>query len=606
MKGKGKPVKPTRPTAGTSWELYRRIFEFIKPYWRLGIVAIVAMILAAAGQTAFAWIIQPLVDGTFIEQDPAARVWVPLGLVAIFLYYGATTFASDYTVAWIGRKVVKDIRQAVFEQYLRLPAAFFDRHSPGTLLAKLTYNVNQISSAASRAIVVLIRDSFTVLFLMAYMAYLSGWLVLIVFTLAPVVALVITGANRQFRKISRRMQRSVGDYAQIAEDGIRGQAEVKIFGATDYEAARFDDTNTRFHRQAMRHKAVQAAAQPLSQLGAIIALAVIVYLATMDVILEAITPGGMISFIAAMLLMLPPLKRIVGVNAAIQKALAAGESVFEVLDTPAEPDHGQRPLEDTRGHIEFRHVGFRYPTSHEQVLKDINLTVEPGQTVALVGRSGSGKTSLARLLPRFYEIEEGEIRLDGHPIQEYRLRDLRAQMALVSQHVVLFNDTLGHNIAYGLNREPSLDELREAARAANALDFIDELPDGFDTIVGENGIMLSGGQRQRVAIARAILKDAPILILDEATSALDTESEQKIQNALERLMENRTTLVIAHRLSTIENADRIVVLDQGRIIEAGTHAELLERNGHYAALQMAQFEETPEPPEHADDDTPAP
>jgi len=593
MKGKGKDVKPTRPTAGASWDLYKRIFAFVKPYWRLGIVAIVAMILAAAGQTAFAWIIQPLVDGTFIEQDPNARIWVPLGLVAIFVFYGFTTFASDYTVAWIGRKVVKDIRQAVFEQYLRLPGAFFDRHSPGTLLAKLTYNVNQISSAASRAVVVLIRDSFTVVFLLAYMAYLSGWLVLIVFSLAPVVGLVITGANRKFRKISRRMQSSVGDYAQIAEDGIRGQAEVKIFGATDYEAARFDKTNTRFHRQAMRHKAVQAAAQPLSQLGAIVALAVIVYLATMDIILETITPGGMISFIAAMLLMLPSLKRIVGVNAAIQKALAAGESVFEVLDTPPESDLGQLPLDRASGHIEFRHVGFRYPTSHEQVLKDVNLTVQPGQTVALVGRSGSGKTSLARLLPRFYEIEEGEIRLDGHPIQEYRLRDLRAQMALVSQHVVLFNDTLGHNIAYGLEQEPSLEQLREAAQAANALDFIDKLPDGFDTVVGENGIMLSGGQRQRVAIARALLKDAPILILDEATSALDSESEQKIQNALERLMQNRTTLVIAHRLSTIESADHIVVLDHGRVVEAGSHAELLAQNGHYAALQQVQFVEEP-------------
>ncbi|WP_018948055.1 lipid A export permease/ATP-binding protein MsbA [Thioalkalivibrio sp. ALMg11] len=593
MSAKSKHPQPTQPTAGESWTLYKRIFAFVKPYWRLGVLAILAMILAAMGQTAFAWVIQPLVDGTFIEQDPGARLWVPAALIGIFLFHGLTTFASDYSVAWIGRKVVKDIRQAVFEQYLRLPSSFFDQNSPGTLLAKLTYNVTQISAAASKAIVVLIRDSFTVLFLLAYMTYLSGWLVLIVFTVAPMVGLVITGANRKFRKISRRMQRSTGDYAQIAEDGIRGQAEVKIFGATDYEARRFEQTNEKFHQQAMRHKAVQAAAQPLSQLGAIIALAVIVYLATMDLVLETITPGGMVSFIVAMVLMLPSIKRIVGVNAEIQKALAAGESVFEVLDTPPESDHGQRPLERAKGHIEFRHVGFRYPTSHERVLKEINLTVKPGQTVALVGRSGSGKTSLARLLPRFYEIEEGEIQLDGHPIQEYRLRDLRAQMALVSQNVVLFNDTLGHNIAYGLEHEPSLEQLRDAARAANALDFIEELPDGFDTVVGENGIMLSGGQRQRVAIARALLKDAPILILDEATSALDSESEQKIQNALERLMENRTTLVIAHRLSTIESADHIVVLDRGQVVEAGSHAELLAQNGHYATLQQVQFDEEP-------------
>jgi subfamily B ATP-binding cassette protein MsbA len=580
---------PNYPTAGESWHLYKRIFAFIKPYWRLGVLAITAMILAAAGQAAFAWIIQPLVDGTFIEQDPGARLWVPAALIGIFLFHGLTTFASDYSVAWIGRKVVKDIRQAVFEHYLRLPSSFFDRHSPGTLLAKLTYNVTQINAAASKAIIVLIRDSFTVIFLLAYMTYLSGWLVLIVFSIAPIVGLVVIGANKKFRKVSRRMQKSVGDYAQIAEDGIRGQAEVKIFGASDYEAHRFERTNERYHRQLMRHKAVQAISQPLSQLGAIIALAIIVYLATMDLVLETITPGGMVSFIVAMLMMLPPLKRIVGVNAELQKALAAGESVFEILDTAPEPDHGQRTLEHAEGRIEFQHIWLRYPQQTEWVLKDVSLGIAPGETVALVGRSGSGKTSLARLLPRFYEPEQGEVRLDGHPIREYRLRDLRSQMALVSQHVVLFNDTLANNIAYGLPEKPTEQQLREAARAANALEFIEQLPEGFDTVVGENGIMLSGGQRQRVAIARALLKDAPILILDEATSALDSESEKKIQDALEVLMRNRTTLVIAHRLSTIEDADRIVVLDAGQIVETGTHAELLERNGAYAALQKVQF-----------------
>ena len=581
--------KPSHPKTDDSWQLYKRIFGFIRPYWRLGVVAIICMVLAAGGQAAFAWIIQPLVDGTFIEQDPSARVWVPAALVSIFLFHGVTTFASDYTVAWVGRRVVKDIRQAVFEHYLHLPTAFFDKNSPGTLLAKLTYNVNQITAAASKAIVVLVRDSFTVVFLLAYMTYLSGWLVLIVFGLGPLVALVVTAANRRFRKLSRRMQASVGEYAQIAEDGIRGQTEVKIFGAQKYEADRFDKTNTRHHRQLMRYKAVQSASQPLAQLGAVIALAIILYLATMDVILETITPGGMISFIAAMLLMLPPLKRVVGVNAEIQRALAAGESVFEVLDAPPEPDRGHRSLEQAKGKIRFDGVAFRYPESEGWVLENINLNIEPGQTVALVGRSGSGKTTLAGLLPRFYEPQQGEIRLDGHPLPEYRLQDLRAQLSLVNQQVVLFNDTLANNIAYGLAEKPTEAQLREVAQAANALEFIEQLPEGFDTVIGENGVMLSGGQRQRIAIARALLKNAPILILDEATSALDSESEQKIQDALEELMRGRTTLVIAHRLSTIEDADRIVVLDQGCIVETGTHEELLRKNGAYASLHRVQF-----------------
>lgn len=596
---KRKALDATHPSAGESWNLFRRIFQFIKPYWRMGIVAIISMILAAAGQAAFAWIIQPLVDGTFIQQDPDARIWVPLGLVGIFFFYAFTTFAAQYTVAWVGRKVVKDIRQAVFDQYLRLPAGFFDRHSSGTLLAKLTYNVNQISAAASKAILILVKDSFTILFLLMYMTWLSGWLMLIVFGLAPAVALVITAANKRFRKFSRRMQRSVGDYAQVAEDSIRGHSEVKIFGAEDYESSRFRKINERHHRQFMRYKTVEAASQPLSQFGAVIALAIIVYLATMDMVMETITPGGMISFIAAMLLLLPPLKRVVKVNSEIQKALAAGESVFEVLDTAPEPDHGERRLERAEGHLEVDHVWFRYPQTEDWVLRDISLEIRPGQTVALVGRSGSGKSTLASLIPRFYEPEHGEVRLDGHPVREYPLRDLRGQMALVSQQVVLFNDTVANNIGYGLAREPSAEELHEAARAANALEFIDDLPDGFDTVVGENGVMLSGGQRQRLAIARALLKDAPILILDEATSALDSESEQKIQDALEQLMRGRTTLVIAHRLSTVEDADRILVLDDGRVVESGTHNELMEAGGHYAALQKGQFgeEEQPAPEE---------
>ena len=578
-------------TPGQSFIIYKRILGFLKPYWKLGLLAVVAMVLAAAAQAAFAWIVQPMVDGTFIEQDPAARRWVPVGLILIFALHGLTSFASEYTVAWVGRNVVKDIRQALFEKYLQLPVAFFDRSSPGMLLAKLTYNVNQIQSAASNAIVVLIRDTFTIIFLVGYMFYLSGWLALVFFGLGPVLASIVNWANHRFRKVARKLQTSVGNFAQIAEDSIRGHTEVKIFGGGDYEADRFNHINEKHRKQQMRYIMVKAMSQPMMQFTAVIALAIILYLATMDVVMETVTPGGLLSFVTAMLLLMPPLKRIVNVNSEIQKALAAGESVFEILDEPPEPDQGTIPLERATGHIEYRDLSFTYKEEDGPVLRDINLEILPGQTVALVGRSGSGKTTLASLLPRFYEPTTGDILLDGRSIREYRLKDLREQIALVGQHVVLFNDTLANNIAYGMRDKPSAVELKDVAIAANALGFIEELPNGFETMIGENGVMLSGGQRQRVAIARALLKNAPILILDEATSALDSESEQLIQDALEQLMRDRTTLVIAHRLSTIEDADKIVVLDKGRIVETGTHNELLALGGHYSVLHGTQFTE---------------
>lgn len=582
-------VSQGQVTAGQSFIIYQRILTFLAPYWKLGLLAVAAMILAAAMQAAFAWIVQPLVDGTFIEQDPAARFWVPLGLVVIFFFHGLTSFGSEYTVAWVGRNVVKDIRQAVFEKYLRLPVTFFDRSSPGMLLAKLTYNVNQIQSAASNAIVVLIRDTFTIVFLVGYMFWLSGWLALVFFGLGPVLASIVNWANHRFRKVARKMQTSVGNFAQIAEDSIRGQAEVKIFGAGQYEAARFDHINEKHRKQQMRHTMIKAMSQPLMQMAAVVALAIILFIATSDRVMETVTPGGLMSFITAMLLLMPPLKRIVNVNAEIQKALAAGESVFEVLDEPPEPDFGTTALERARGEIEYRNLSFAYKDEDGPVLENIDLHIKPGQTVALVGRSGSGKTTLASLLPRFYEPTGGEIRLDGRPVTDYRLDDLRRQIALVGQQVVLFNDSVANNIGYGLPKPPTETQLMEAAEAANARTFIERLPQGFDTAIGENGVMLSGGQRQRLAIARALLKDAPILILDEATSALDSESEQLIQDALERLMEGRTTLVIAHRLSTIEDADRIVVLDQGRVAETGTHRELVSAGGLYTALHQSQF-----------------
>ncbi len=575
--------------------IYTRLLRYVRPYWKVGVVATVCMALAGASQAAFAWIIQPLVDGSFIEQDPTARMLVPLGLVLLFLFYGLFSFAAEYGVAWIGRNVVKILRGEVFAHYLRLPASFYDHMSPGMLLSKLTYDIEQIASAASQAVIILIRDTFTIVFLMAYMFWVSGWLALIFLILGPVLYGTISYVNKRFRKISRRIQSSVGSVAQIAEDGIHGHMEVKIFGGTHNELKRFEQINERNRQQSMKYVVTKAASTPLVQFIAAGALAVVLYLATVDQVLRTVSPGAFISFVAAMLLLMPPIKRLITVNSQIQKGIAAGASIFSLLDEPPEPDHGTLSLDRARGDIRFENVGFAYDPQSGEVLRDINLDIRAGETVALVGRSGSGKTTLASLIPRFYNPQRGRILLDGNDLADYRLEALRAQIALVGQQVVLFNDTLAGNIGYGCRERPGEEAVRNAAEAAYAMEFINYLPNGLETIIGENGVMLSGGQRQRIAIARALLKDAPILILDEATSALDSESEQQIQAALDRLMEGRTTLVIAHRLSTIESADRIVVLHEGSIVEVGGHTELLNKNGHYAALHRIQFTEGHDP-----------
>ncbi|MEX0731133.1 MAG: lipid A export permease/ATP-binding protein MsbA [Aquisalimonadaceae bacterium] len=574
--------------------VYRRLLAYVRPHWKVAAVAVACMVFAGACQAAFAWIIRPLVDGSFIDQDPTLRLLVPLGLMLLFLVNGVLTFVSDYGVAYVGRHVVKRLRGEVFEHYLKLPSSFYDHSSPGMLLSKLTYDIEQVANATSQAVIILVRDTFTIVFLVAYMFWISGWLALIFLGLGPVLTATITHVNKRFRKISRRIQSSVGNVAQIAEDGIHGHREVKIFGGQTYERNRFEETNERNRRQSMRYVATKAVSTPLVQFFAATALSVVLYLATLDEVMQAVTPGAFISFVAAMLLLMPPIKRLVNVNSQMQKGIAAGSGLFALLDQPAEPDHGTLGLNRAKGKIEFRNVRFAYDSAAGDVLQDISMTIESGETVALVGRSGSGKTTLASLVPRFYEPADGQILVDDVPIQEYRLADLRAQIALVNQQVVLFNDTLSGNISYGSRERTDPETIRQAADAAYAVEFIDRLPQGFDTIIGENGVLLSGGQRQRLAIARALLKDAPILILDEATSALDSESELQIQSALDGLMKGRTTLVIAHRLSTIENADRIVVMAQGRIVESGTHQELLRKGGHYAGLHRIQFSETVE------------
>lgn len=580
--------RPVEPPRENGFQIYARLLRYVLPYWKQLGLSLLAMAITAATEPAFAALLKPMVDGSFIDGDPAIIKLMPVALIGLFLVRGIAIFSAEFGISWLSRNLVMRLRHEVFARMLRLPTRFYDTHSSGMLLSKLTFDIERISQVATSAATILIRDTLTVLLLLGWMFWLSGWLALIFLGLGPIMATVVVYISKRFRKLSRRIQHSVGEVACVAEEGIDGHLVIKTFGTQAYEQARFDAANKRNARNGLKFSATKAASTPVGQFLAATALAAVVYLATMDGVREAITTGTFISFIAAMLLLLPPLKRLTDVNATIQSGIAAGESIFGLIDEPEEQDTGSRDLSRADGRVQFQQVSFSYG-EHGDVLHAIDLDVEPGQTVALVGRSGSGKTTLVSLLPRFYPLNRGSIKLDGHDIGEYRLSALRRQIAWVGQHVVLFNDTVAANIAYGCQGQVSREAIREAARAAHALEFIEKLPQGFDTPIGENGALLSGGQRQRLAIARALLKDAPILILDEATSALDTESERQIQGALEALMRGRTTLVIAHRLSTIENADRIVVLDEGRVVESGRHGELLERGGAYAALYQMQF-----------------
>ncbi len=581
------PAQARRPSA---LQVYGRLLGYVRPHWVVGLIAATGMILTGATEAVFAWLIKPMLDGGFVDRDPTVIRLIPLGILGIFIERGLTSFAGQYGSSWIARNIIARLRSEVFERVMILPRRFYDRNSSGMMLSKLTYNVEQVAQAGTNAVVTIIRDSASALFLLGYMAWISWRLALIFLAVGPVLALVVVYVSRRFRRISRRIQGSIGRVAYVAEEAIAGNDEIKIFGGQAHETQRFEAANRRNRQQFMKFAATKAVSTPVVQFCAAVALAVVVYLATLDDVVSGISVGGFVSFITAMLLLLQPIKRLTEVHAVIQKGVAAGESIFEVIDETPEPDHGIADPGRVEGRLAFEGVRFRYSADTPDVLKGIDLTVSPGETVAIVGRSGSGKSTLVNLLPRFYDPEAGVIRLDGIPLPDYRLAALRRQIALVGQQVTLFNDSVAANIAYG---QPGLDNreaIRDAALAANALEFIERLPQGFDTPVGENGVLLSGGQRQRLAIARALFKDAPLLILDEATSALDTESENRIQQALERLMRGRTTLVIAHRLSTVENADRIVVLDAGRVVEEGAHAQLLARGERYAALHRIQFQ----------------
>lgn len=579
----------------TNTQLYLRLLSYVKPYWRVFAASVAGTAIAAATEPLLPALLKPMLDGTFVHKDDFVIRWAPLIIILIFLVRGIASFVASYAINWVSNKVVMDLRGEMFRKLLTLPTPYYDNHATGNLISKLTFDVTQVTGAATNVVTVTIRDSIIIIGLLGWLIYLDWKLTLLSLVITPLVAIVIYTINRRLRNSSRESQRAMGNITQVIEESVAAHKVVKLFGGQDYEQKRFTDETNGMRRQAMKQAAAAAANVPLVQMVAALALAIIIYLATQQAKTDATTVGGFLSFVAAMLMLTAPIKRLTGVSEHMQRGLAASESVFELLDTHSETDSGTIALGRASGQLHFEHLNFAYQNDDATqeptrlALRDINLDIAAGQSVALVGASGSGKSTLANLVPRFYLPSSGRIMLDGHDINELTLSSLRANIALVSQEVVLFNDTLSANIAYGQARDVSEAEVIAAATAAHAMEFIREWPEGLNTLVGERGVKLSGGQRQRIAIARAILKDAPILILDEATSALDTESERHVQAALETLMQGRTTLVIAHRLSTIENADRIVVMQKGEIVETGTHRELLQKNGVYAQLHRVQF-----------------
>lgn len=579
----------TRDSGG--WAVYRRLFSYAAGHWPMFVLAGIGMVVYALSEAAFAALMKPLLDGGFVEHDATVIRWVPWAIVAIFMIRGLAGFASGYCLGWIGRQAIKNLRQQLFVHYLNMPTAFYDQSAAGVLLSKITFNIEQIANATTDVVKTAVQDTLTILALLGLMFYYNPFLTLFMVVIAPVIAGLMRYLSHKFRSYSSRIQNSMGEVTRIADETVDGHRVVKVFNGQQYECDRFEVANEYNRRMNMKLIAARTGSMPVIQLVAASGIAGVVYISISGILSEPIEVGTFVSFLGAILLLMSPLKRLTNINAPLQQGIAAGQSIFEVLDQPVEDCGGDVPLEKARGELEFVEVTFRYPSSQENVLDRLSLTIGAGETLAIVGRSGSGKSTLVSLLPRFYDPDQGSVRLDGCDIREYALSDLRAQISLVSQDVVLFNDTIANNIAYGALGVAGDEQIREAASSAHVLEFAEEMPAGLDTMVGDKGVLLSGGQRQRIAIARALLRNAPVLLLDEATSALDTESERKIQQALDRLMQNRTTLVIAHRLSTVENADRILVLDKGRIVEIGSHRELLAREGHYAALYQMQFHE---------------
>ncbi|WP_192036623.1 lipid A export permease/ATP-binding protein MsbA [Halomonas sp. YLGW01] len=575
----------------SGWALYKRLLDYVRPYWRSFMLAVLGYAIYAASSTALAEMMKRLIDG-IQNPDAAFRLFLPLFVVGMFAARGLGTFLGTYFMSQVARNVVHALRCDVFNHMLHLPGRFFDEHSSGQLVSRVTYHVEQVTGAASNAITVILREGLFVIGLLSYLLWTNAMLTLVFLTVTPVIGVVVSYASKRFRRLSQRIQRSMGDVTHVASEALSGYRVVRTHGAEAYEKRRFAKASDDNRRQSMKEALTKGISTPVIQLLVALALAGLVWLAMSPALLDDMTPGEFVAFITAASLMAKPVRQLTDVNSAIQKGIAASGELFGLIEEPAEPDQGTTEPHRLAGRVHFDGVRFAYAEGQNEVLKGIDLEVSPGEMIAIVGRSGSGKSTLISLLPRFYRPTAGAITLDGVALDDFKLSPLRRQIALVSQQVTLFNTTIGQNIAYGVDN-PDQDAIEAAARAAFAHDFIIELPEGYDTPVGDNGVMLSGGQRQRLAIARAIFKDAPLLILDEATSALDSESERYIQKALEEVCRGRTTFVIAHRLSTIERADRILVMEQGEIIEQGSHAELIAREGAYAALHQLQFQESP-------------
>jgi subfamily B ATP-binding cassette protein MsbA len=576
--------------APSPWRTYRRLLGYARPYRWLLAAAGLGMTIEAGAAAAFTSLMEPMVDQTFVAHNPAVRWSLPLAIVGLFVLRGLATWVTDVGMARSGRSVVRDLRVAVMSKYLRLPSERFDREPVASLVSRLNYDTEQVTQATSEAIKVVVTDSLTIVALLGVMIYQSPRVTLAMLVVAPLIAGISGYVGSRYRRINRGIQSGVANMAQAAEEVLSGQQEVKIYGAREFEEARYRGLAERNLRLNLKVEATRASASSVVQMLAAVALAVILVVAGREAAAGRMTAGSFVALMMAMMALIPSLKRITNIQSAVQRGIAAAERLFALLDEADEPDHGTRPLARARGEIVFDNVSVHYPGQPMPALDGVSFRARPGTVTAIVGRSGSGKSTLIRLLPRFYAPSSGRVLLDGVALEEFRLEDLRRQIALVGQQVMLFDDSVAANIAYGRDgSDPGA--LQRAAEAANASEFIARLPQGMDTPIGENGGLLSGGQRQRIAIARAMLKDAPILVLDEATAALDNESERLVQEAFAHLIPDRTTLVIAHRLSTIEHADQVLVLDQGRLVEQGTHAELLARGGLYAHLHRSQFRE---------------